>query len=335
MNYKVKVLLLSFFAFITFMVTSNVYAASNPYGKYQSLYGITTVRCTWYAWQQAYEHTGVALPGWGNAQEWYNSAISAGYKVGSEAKPNSIAVWSSSDGYGHVGFVVSVDGNIMTVNEAGIVTEENEGIVNGSHKYTTAGNLIGFIYLDEAPSSSNNTYNNVTNNNTSNNSNQNNDTSKEELDTNNNLKELNIDIEDFVFDTTINDYILEVPYETQIIHITATLESDKATINGTGAKALKVGTNEYTITVTAEDGTPKEYHITIIRDELITKEDSRDTNTKNTSKYWIIGLISSGIILVVLSTVLIIKKKKRKVNQKGAKAKYKQCKNEYKNNLEK
>lgn len=313
MNYKVKVLLLSFFAFITFMVTSNVYAASNPYGKYQSLYGITTVRCTWYAWQQAYEHTKVALPGWGNAQEWYNSAISAGYKVGSEAKPNSIAVWSSSDGYGHVGFVVSVDGNIMTVNEAGIVTEENEGIVNGSHKYTTAGNLIGFIYLDEAPSSSNNTYNNVTNNNTSNNSNQNNDTSKEELDTNNNLKELNIDIEDFVFDTTINDYILEVPYETQIIHITATLESDKATINGTGAKALKVGTNEYTITVTAEDGTPKEYHITIIRDELITKEDSRDTNTKNTSKYWIIGLISSGVILLVISIVLIIKKKKRKL----------------------
>lgn len=221
------------------MFTSNVYAASNPYGKYQSLYGITTVRCTWYAWQQAYEHTKVALPGWGNAQEWYNSAISAGYKVGSEAKPNSIAVWSSSDGYGHVGFVVSVDGNIMTVNEAGIVTEENEGIVNGSHKYTTAGNLIGFIYLDEAPSSSNNTYNNVTNNNTSNNTNKDNSTQEEKLDNNNNLKELNIDIDDFTFDSSITDYSLKVPYETQIIHITATLESDKATINGTGAKALK------------------------------------------------------------------------------------------------
>ena len=81
----------------------NVYAASNPYGKYQELYNIKTVRCTWYAWQQAYENTGVALPGWGNAQTWYNSAKQAGYSVGREAKANSIAVWSSSDGYGHVG----------------------------------------------------------------------------------------------------------------------------------------------------------------------------------------------------------------------------------------
>lgn len=305
---KILFFLIIFFSFITLS-----HASANPYGKYQDLYGVKTVRCTWYAWQEAYNNAGVALPGWGNAQEWYNSAISAGYKVGSEAKPNSIAVWSSSDGYGHVGFVVSVDGNIMTVNEAGIVTEENEGIVNGSHKYTTAGNLIGFIYLDEAPSSSNNTYNNVTNNNTSNNTNKDNSTQEEKLDNNNNLKELNIDIDDFTFDSSITDYSLKVPYETQIIHITATLESDKATINGTGAKALKVGTNEYTITVTAEDGTPKEYHITIIRDELTIKEDTKEQETSNISKYWIIGLISGGVILLVISIVLIIKKKKRKL----------------------
>ena len=69
MNLLKKLFLL---IFITFSFTSLVNAASNPYGKYQSLYGITTVRCTWYAWQEAYEHTGVALPGWGNAQMWYN-----------------------------------------------------------------------------------------------------------------------------------------------------------------------------------------------------------------------------------------------------------------------
>ena len=147
--------LILFISILTFCFTNSANAASNPYGKYQSLYGITTIRCTWYAWEQAYEHTGVALPGWGNAQTWYNSAINDGYKVGSEAKPNSIAVWSSSDGYGHVGFAVSVNGNIMTVNEAGIVTDENEGIVNGSQKYTTAENLIGFIHSDEAPTKNN------------------------------------------------------------------------------------------------------------------------------------------------------------------------------------
>ena len=87
-----------FLVLISFLIFNNtIYAASNPYGKYQNLYGITTVRCTWYAWQEAYENTGVALPGWGNAQTWYNSAINSGYEVGREARPNSIAVWSSLD----------------------------------------------------------------------------------------------------------------------------------------------------------------------------------------------------------------------------------------------
>ena len=300
------------FLILLFSFSLNVYAASNPYGKYQSLYGITTVRCTWYAWEQAYEHTGVALPGWGNAQTWYNSAINSGYKVGSEAKANSIAVWSSSDGYGHVGFVVSVDGDIMTINEAGIVTDENEGIVNGSKKYTTADNLIGFIYLDEAPSS-NNTYNNITNN-ASNNTHKDNLTQEEKLDPNNNLKELNIDIDAFVFDASINDYELEVPYETQIIHIKATPESSNAIVTGTGDKALKIGTNEYTITVTAEDKTTKEYHITVTRKEPIIKEDTKEQKNPNIPKYGIIGLISGGVIILIVSTILIVKKKKRRVN---------------------
>ena len=313
MNYKLKILFLSFLTFIFFLSASNVYAVSNPYGKYQSLYGITTVRCTWYAWQEAYNHTGIALPGWGNAQTWYNSAIKAGYKVGKEARANSIAVWSSSDGYGHVGFVVSVDGNIMTVNEAGIVTNENEGIVNGSHKYTTAGNLIGFIYLDEPPSSSNNTYDYITNNNNySNNTNKDNNIEEEKLDTNNNLKELNIDIANFTFDASITDYSLDVPYETQIIHISATPESDKAIVSGTGAKALKIGTNKYTIVVTAEDSSTQEYHITVKRQDSLGKEDIKKPEISNNSKYWIIGIACAGLILLVVSTIWIIKKKIKK-----------------------
>ena len=281
---------------LTFCFTSSVRAASNPYGKYQSLYGVTTVRCTWYAWQQAYEHTGVALPSWGNAQTWYNSAINDGYKVGSEAKPNSIAVWSSSDGYGHVGFVVSVEGNIMTVNEAGIVTEENEGIVNGSQKYTTAGNLIGFIYLEEART------NNTTSPNNTNESNVNNNTTNEEKSNNNKLATLNIDDVELNFDAEITEYQVEVDYNTPIIKISATAEEDTATIFGTGEKALKVGENNYTITVIAEDGSQKEYNIIITRLMPQTLEYTEVKEEKKSNiNVFLLGTILLLICLIVKS----------------------------------
>ena len=295
---------------LTFCFTSSVRAASNPYGKYQSLYGVTTVRCTWYAWQQAYEHTGVALPSWGNAQTWYNSAINDGYKVGSEAKPNSIAVWSSSDGYGHVGFVVSVEGNIMTVNEAGIVTEENEGIVNGAQKYTTAGNLIGFIYLEEART------NNTTSPNNTNESNVNNNTTNEEKSNNNKLATLNIDDVELNFDAEITEYQVEVDYNTPIIKISATAEEDTATIFGTGEKALKVGENDYTITVIAEDGSQKEYNIIITRLMPQTLEYTEVKEEKKSNiNVFLLGTILLLICLIVGGIILMKRKKK---NKKGS-----------------
>lgn len=295
---------------LTFCFTSPVRAASNPYGKYQSLYGVTTVRCTWYAWQQAYEHTGVALPSWGNAQTWYNSAINDGYKVGSEAKPNSIAVWSSSDGYGHVGFVVSVEGNIMTVNEAGIVTEENEGIVNGAQKYTTAGNLIGFIYLEEART------NNTTSPNNTNESNVNNNTTNEEKSNNNKLATLNIDDVELNFDAEITEYQVEVDYNTPIIKISATAEEDTATIFGTGEKALKVGENNYTITVIAEDGSQKEYNIIITRLMPQTLEYTEVKEEKKSNiNVFLLGTILLLICLIVGGIILMKRKKK---NKKGS-----------------
>ncbi len=303
--------LIVFLTILTFCFTSSVQAASNPYGKYQSLYGVTTVRCTWYAWQQAYEHTGVALPSWGNAQTWYNSAINDGYKVGSEAKPNSIAVWSSSDGYGHVGFVVSVEGNYMTTNEGGIVTEENDGIINGMQRSTSAGNLIGFIYLDEAPTKNNSSNNATTNTNTNNTAS--NNSSKKEESSNTNLKDLTIDIEGFEFNNETLEYKLEVDFTTEVIHISASAEDDKAIVTGAGAKALKVGENNYSIIITAEDGTTKEYKITITRGEpLIVDHVEIQTEDDQVISYLIIGAISGGIILGTIIIILIIKKSKRR-----------------------
>ena len=299
---KILFFLIIFFGFIPL---SN--AAANPYGKYQDLYGVKTVRCTWYAWQEAYNNAGVALPGWGNAQTWYNLAAQAGFSVGQVAKANSIAVWSSSDAYGHVAYVVSVDsdGVYMTVNEGGMPDAvDSEGIIIGSRKSTSAANLIGFIYLSDAPK-------NNSNSTSSNSSNTNN-----KLSSNKNITSLEIDIEDFSFDQNIFEYNLEVPYNKQIISIKGSPEDDKAIITGLGDKALQVGINTYPIIITAEDGSFIEYTINITRLEKEIK--TYDTNkyieeeNKNNNIILIIG-ISTGVIILVIITGIVIYKKKKKI----------------------
>lgn len=299
---KILVFLIILFSFIT---TSN--AVANPYGKYQDLYGVKTVRCTWYAWQEAYNNAGVALPGWGNAQTWYNLAAQAGFSVGQVAKANSIAVWSSSDAYGHVAYVVSVDsdGVYMTVNEGGMPDAvDSEGIIIGSRKSTSAANLIGFIYLSDAPK-------NNSNSTSSNSSNTNN-----KLSSNKNITSLEIDIEDFSFDQNIFEYNLEVPYNKQIISIKGSPEDAKAIITGLGDKALQVGINTYPIIITAEDGSFIEYTINITRLEKEIK--TYDTNkyveeeNKNNNIILIIG-ISTGVIILVIITGIVIYKKKKKI----------------------
>ena len=304
MKFFKKNFLLILICFLSFTLSVN--AATNPYGKYQDLYGVKTVRCTWYAWEQAYTNAGVALPGWGNAQTWYNSAAMAGYSVGKEAKANSIAVWSSSDGYGHVAYVVSVDadGKYMTVNEGGIPTEENEGIVIGSKLSTSASNLIGFIYLSDAPKSPSG--------NSSSSSNKHNTTKKDD---NNNLASLEVNIEGFTFNPEIMEYNLEVPYNNQIISIKATSESDRANITGAGEKALKVGENNYSIVITAEDGTTKEYKINITRNAKEIKEEKEivektKTKTKSHNNILIIS-VSIIIVLLVICIIFLIKHKRK------------------------
>lgn len=303
-----KINLLLFIILISLFIP-NAYAATNPYGKYQELYNIKTVRCTWYAWQQAYEIAGVALPGWDNAQTWYNSAKQAGYSVGRKAKPNSIAVWSSIDGYGHVGYVVSVEGDYMTTNEGGMVTEENEGIINGIQRSVTSDNLIGFIYLDDAPKNPTSS-NNANSNNTSSGTQPNVDEVvdvEDEKSSNNYLSELTIDIENFNFDKNTTEYTLVVDNNTKIITISAKAEDEKAKVTGTGQKALKVGENKYTITVIAEDEAKREYNIVITREEIVEEEvveTIEEPKTNSTIIYVVIGFISCLIIILIIRKIL-------------------------------
>lgn len=139
-----------------------VEAASNPYPSSQDADGdgFSEIPCTRYAWQQAYDRLGIALPAWGNAINWYNNARNAGYSVGTTPQANSIAVWSiDTHSWGHVGFVTAVNGSQMTVNEGGRTDKEgNSGIVNGQvlpssvNSYWYGRTLVGFIYLSSSPS---------------------------------------------------------------------------------------------------------------------------------------------------------------------------------------
>lgn len=143
-------------------------AATNPFPQWQTISGVTTVRCTWYAWQQAYDNTGIALPNFGNGGSWYSAASNAGYSVGTTPKANSLAVWTDGS-YGHVAYVVSVNSskNTMVVNEAGM-TDSNgkayngDGIWNNHTRQSVVGKsdswsskvLKGFVYLDGSGSGS-------------------------------------------------------------------------------------------------------------------------------------------------------------------------------------
>ena len=141
------------------------YSTNNPFAQ-SSLYG----QCTWYAYGRALELTGKSLPCRGNAGTWYSVAESNGWSVGSTPRANSIAVFSTYSGYGHVAYVEAVNGSTVTLSEAnngvyGNTTDQTQsslaaGITyySGSHDFTTSQlqnrytgtyweKLIGYIYL--------------------------------------------------------------------------------------------------------------------------------------------------------------------------------------------
>lgn len=60
-----------------------------------------------------------SIPGnWGNASQWYYNAIASGYAVGAVPQAGAIAQTSGGwGGYGHVAYVESVNGNMVTISE--------------------------------------------------------------------------------------------------------------------------------------------------------------------------------------------------------------------------
>ena len=59
---KVKVILvIALLACLLTVLPQPALTASNPYPSSQTIGGVTTIPCTFYAWQQAYERLGVVL----------------------------------------------------------------------------------------------------------------------------------------------------------------------------------------------------------------------------------------------------------------------------------
>ena len=290
------------------------YAASNPYPKTQTFNGVVSTPCTRVAWQEAYDRLGIALPGWGNAVDWYRNAANVGYQVGSDAKPNSIAVYSGFLGYGHVAFVVSVSDETMHVvenrgdGEGKREGDRSKGIGSGeaSDLY-----LIGFIYITEpktsGSTSSSNTSSSTTTTKKSNNS---------------NLKSLTIEGVDFDFTKDNYFYTLNVPYETSSITINGKTDSSKAKVDGLKDYELNVGENIITIKVTAEDKSESSYILNITRDEEVVEESKEENKTEvkekqnvkkiKWSNYYLIPIICLIILISVVIIILVKKKKKNK-----------------------
>lgn len=89
-----------------------------------------------------------------------------------------------------------------------------------------------------------------------------------------NLKNLGIKPNDFKgFKPSKTTYDVEVPNSVEKIEVYAQVQDSKAEVTGTGNKKLAEGLNEFSVAVTAEDGTEKTYTINVTR---LTKAESEE-----------------------------------------------------------
>ena len=69
------------------------------------------------------------------------------------------------------------------------------------------------------------------------------------------------------FATTVREYEVTVPYETEMLVVSALTEDENAVVGVNGSTGLKVGRNTVVVTVTAENGTEKRYYLYVTREK--------------------------------------------------------------------
>ncbi len=291
-----------FFLFIItafcFITATDVYA--NPYKHSFKLNGNELVNCTWFAWDQAYRKAGVSLPGWGNASTWYESARKAGFEVGQTPRAKSIVVWSwyNSNGknLGHVGYVERVQGDKIYVwdsdstcvdheyppfkeclaNSVDQTTEEacykNAKTIaceESASYWSTPGDLIGYIYLDNVPKVETTKKTKKTTVATE---------KKSTLPTTTTttttvnvripyLKSIDTSVGKLQFDKEKYEYEINTNKDDNFIIIAAEPEDEDAKIEGDGRFDFVKGRNEYKIRVFYENGNENIYTLVVNNSE--------------------------------------------------------------------
>lgn len=130
---------------------------------------------------------------------------------------------------------------------------------------------------------------------------------REQADTDNKLSDLVIKVNGQLinlserFDPDTLGYAIKVDDDVSSINISATANSSKATVTGIGNIPLNTGgitgTNAYvhTITVTAEDGTTREYKVSIYRDDVdMSKDNSIESISVSSGADYFIGITSEN-----------------------------------------
>lgn len=115
------------------------------------------------------------------------------------------------------------------------------------------------------------------------------DTTKSNKSSNNYLKNISTNLGTLspAFNRSQTSYILSFPYDfdyktLEKISINAVKEDTKEKIEGTGVKAVKVGTNVYNLVVTAENGETRTYAIKLIKPEISEDKNMRLATLKLT-----------------------------------------------------
>lgn len=92
-------------------------------------------------------------------------------------------------------------------------------------------------------------------------------TRKDNRSSNNNLESLNISDGRLTYDKNLTEYTVTVPNKVEEIEFSYELSDPKSKAELIGNTNLSVGENKFTIKVTAENESIKEYNITVIRNE--------------------------------------------------------------------
>lgn len=123
---------------------------------------------------------------------------------------------------------------------------------------------------------------------------------------NNYLKSLEIDGYEITFNKETNEYKITVKSDVTSLDIKAIPEDSRARVEITGNEKFKKGNNTVTITVTAEDGSTREYKITANKESEKKEELTEIEGNSNTAEKVVIIIL---IILVVLGLLYLIFKK--------------------------